>query len=210
MTRRRWCRLPRWPERTYHTTSGKRPLLRAVRVNGIKIIIIRPDIDGAIRPDGRGRCSSTSDIQRPLFGTIRVDGIETHHIDQLPEKDGAVRPDDRGAANAIPGEERPLLHRRGRADKCTAPGVLRVVLEHPPVAAPAVGGGGRETESAQEGEQAQQGQPGAAGEEQRFTDYHHKIPLSAYRGMAAMGEAKAMPVHRSLLATSEALLRQLV
>ena len=45
---------PRAGEENIYASSGKRPLLRAVRVDGIEIVIIRSDVDGAVRPESRG------------------------------------------------------------------------------------------------------------------------------------------------------------
>ena len=87
--------------------GGKRPLLRAVRIEGIEIAIIRADVDGAVRADGRGGVIPHCRWKTPTIRAVRVDGIEIVIV--RPDIDGAVRPDSRGGVMRPSGGKRPLL-----------------------------------------------------------------------------------------------------
>ena len=70
------------------------PFQRAKGVQCIKFAVAGTDVNGAVQADRRGRRDGAPHLERPLHGSVRVDGI------QVPgsgtDIDEAVRPDGRG------------------------------------------------------------------------------------------------------------------
>ena len=53
------------------------PLQAAVRVEGVKVLVIRPNVDGAVRTDRRGGVvDPTPRFELPLQAAVRVEGVK--------------------------------------------------------------------------------------------------------------------------------------